>query len=428
MEERAKKYKEYWDKENTGKEMVAKTKRIENYRGVQCISDKNNESSYPQLSFFTMTMFGAILQLPMNCRMVQESKTEIKNETSGTSLKEAALDTTGNSLSNTQMALSFHRIVYEEDSRINRRMANKGGVQSQHYFDFQSEIGYLKDCKLYTSGITATTPNQNNILAAELIFNHKFDYYELDDTSKRINMTPLIKKLSDQKITNNDKLYSFLNETLGFGDEFYFDKSNNFCTNLKLYSDFVSLTSGIIMSCIEGNHRLYAALRQLGMVNGIICDSDRSTSTPASINPNAAIMQDQLIDIISFRDGTIGEQVADGIKISKKFISDKNTFIPSGWSEYVLSKIEYIKQHATYDTLVDLRYAPYCDKADSQVSTIRLVKQYKQLFEHMCNDFNSFPVSESIIAPLEAINAFKENFFKSTRKNPLTLFSTAVST
>ena len=226
------------------------------YHGQECIIDTPLETSFTFLSFLLLTHFGALQQLPVNCRNVKCSSAHEKHKISKTSLYDAALSEKENAFQYTYMAFMFHHIKTTEESNTQDEC-----IQSQHYINFKKEEGITENCKLYSTKLTATDLTQENIKAAEVLFNYKFKLFNTNDGERnKADMGAFFRNFSNIQIRNNKELFIFLSETLNWGQNIPFNNDIKFGTNLKIYSNFVSQTSALLGSCIEGNHRLYTAL------------------------------------------------------------------------------------------------------------------------------------------------------------------------
>ena len=109
---------------------------------------------------------------------------------------------------------------------------------------------------------------KQNTINTEFIFRHKFTTYTISNTNQEnIDIKGLFEKFKDINIRNNEELRYFLIDVLDLGEGINFDANKPFATNLRLYSDFIVLITGICMSCIEGNHRMYTATSLLMNIN-----------------------------------------------------------------------------------------------------------------------------------------------------------------
>ena len=169
---------------------------------------------------------------------------------SGTSLREAAMNTTENSFQYSYLALTFHHLTTKEEE-----FPLETCLRSQHYVSYEDKSQRkTENCKLMSTRTSGTKLNQDNIKAAEIIFNYDFEYFDTDDENNLVDMGAFIKHFSDVTLRSNSELYTFLSRRFAWGEELPFDNDLKFTTNLKLYSNFVALTSQLFMSCIEGNH------------------------------------------------------------------------------------------------------------------------------------------------------------------------------
>ena len=65
--------------------------------------------------------------------------------------------------------------------------------------------------------MSGTKLTQDNIKAAEIIFNYDFEYFDTNDINNLVDMGAFIKYFSDVTVRSNSELHSFLTERLAWG-------------------------------------------------------------------------------------------------------------------------------------------------------------------------------------------------------------------
>ena len=189
----------------------------------------------------------------------------------------------------------FHHMKTTEESNTQDEC-----IQSQHYINFKKEEGITENCKLYSTKLTATDLTQENIKAAEVLFNYKFKLFNTNDGERnKADMGAFFRNFSNIQIRNNKELFIFLSETLNWGQNIPFNNDIKFGTNLKIYSNFVSQTSGLLGSCIEGNHCLYTALKALGIIKDVLPIKEDTESELKEVSESACSLKSQSIEVVT---------------------------------------------------------------------------------------------------------------------------------
>ena len=124
------------------------------------------------------------------------------------------------------------------------------------------------------------------------------------------------------------------------GEKLPFDQDLKFTINLKLYSNFVALTSQLFMSCIEGNHQMYTALNILEIITTKLPIQLEEKDPPPEISEDTCIMKTQNVEVVTLLPHRIQDQIAAGKTISNNFIADKHTLIVAAWSDWFIKITE----------------------------------------------------------------------------------------
>ena len=116
------------------KKEIKKKKENISYHGEACVVDTPLSTSFTFLSFLAMTNLGTLQQLPMNCQTIKHEETNETHKVSGTSLREAAMDTLENSFQYSYLALTFHHLETNEE-----QFPQENCLQSQHYVSYENK-------------------------------------------------------------------------------------------------------------------------------------------------------------------------------------------------------------------------------------------------------------------------------------------------
>ena len=122
------------------------------------------------------------------------------------------------------------------------------------------------------------------------------------------------------------------------------------------------------MSCIEGNHHLFTAMNILGFVDNIVPPkkTKKKLKTP-DLSEKICIIQEQNLEVVTLLEKNISEQILSGVKISRKFIQDKNILITSDWSDWFQKICCELEEKCDYMTMVQMRSDKYCNKGTKKV-------------------------------------------------------------
>ena len=176
------------------------------------------------------------------------------------------------------------------------------------------------------------------------------------------------------------------------GGKLPFDHDLKFTTNLKLYSNFVALTSQLFMSCIEGNHRMYTALNILEIITTKLPIQLEDKDPPPEISEDTCIMKTQNVEVVTLLPHTIQDQIATGKTISENFIADKHTLIVAAWSDWFIKITEDWNPEDLHKRPQQLYEAHHY----TQNPINYLIDKYKYMWEHLVDNFDFFPIEEQI--------------------------------
>ena len=127
------------------------------------------------------------------------------------------MDTLENSFQYSYLALTFHHLETNEE-----QFPQENCLQSQHYVSYENKSKKeTKHCKLISTRMSGTKLTQDNIKAAEIIFNYDFEYFDTNDINNLVDMGAFIKHFSDVTVRSNNELHSFLTERLAWGENYH---------------------------------------------------------------------------------------------------------------------------------------------------------------------------------------------------------------
>ena len=78
----------------------------------------------------------------------------------------------------------------------------------------------------------------------------------------------------------------------------------------------MSQTSGLLGSCIEGNHRLYTALKALGIIKDVLPIKEDTENELKEVSESACILKSQSIEVVTLFEPSLLQQITKA-KISK---------------------------------------------------------------------------------------------------------------
>ena len=187
------------------------------------------------------------------------------------------------------------------------------------------------------------------------------------------------------------------------GEKLPFDHDLKFTTNLKLYSNFVALTSQLFMSCIEGNHRMYTALNILEIIKRKLPIQLEDEDPPQEISEDTCIMKPQSVEVVTLLPHSIQDQIEEGKTIAKKFIGDKQTLIVDDWCDWFVKIVDEWNPEDKHFEPHDLYKANH----HTQTPLKYLIDGYKYMWEHLVKNFDWFPIKEQISATPEKLEQLK---------------------
>ena len=170
------------------------------------------------------------------------------------------------------------------------------------------------------------------------------------------------------------------------GEKLPFDQDLKFTINLKLYSNFVALTSQLFMSCIEGNHQMYTALNILEIITTKLPIQLEDKDPPPEISEDTCIMKTQNVEVVTLLPHLIQDQIAAGKTISKNFIADKHTLIVAAWSDWFIKITEDWNPEDLHKRPQQLYEAHHY----TQNPINYLIDKYKYMWEHLVDNFIFF--------------------------------------
>ena len=141
-----------------------------------------------------------------------------------------------------------------------------------------------------------------------------------------------------------------------------------FATNMRLYADFIILTTGIIMSCIEGNHQLYTAISTLmGISKNFPLHKEADFDTDRVLPQDCSILKQQDMHIITFiykDDETFNTKnlVDTAQNMSRKYTKSMDTKINGNWDEYMRITSQKLRHLQIFTRNSDMKKHKYVSK------------------------------------------------------------------
>ena len=393
-------------------------REIETFNGVECILDRNVESSFSKNAFFLFIRTGSIFQLPLNYRNVLRYKIYERDSPSERSLYEAGLSQ-GDSFRNTPLIMTFNILTFEDNERGSPLTDYTHNIQSSHYFKYEETNKTYQNARASLTNAKAVPLTSRNTTLAEFMFDHKFSKYQAYKTDSEIkmqdniNITELFEKFKDSSIVNNETLKAFLLEDLDLGTGITFNMDERFATNLRLYSDFVMMTSGIFMSCIEGNHRLYTAMSTLiGIENSFPLVNNADFKTDIRIPNNCSILRPHDMHIITFpfpnKKYKQKKLIKSGKYMSRKCMKNQETKISGKWDEYMRRTSQRLETISTFETCIDMRKYEYIVSKNFTVAQTQLGQLNREIFMLLTKTFDDMPLKANIYVTDEEIQQLED--------------------
>ena len=321
-----------------------------------------------------------------------------KTDDNRDSLFESGLSTNGNPFRTTPMVITFNALSFNPKFKT----TDEQSIQSSHHFHYKSNKIIYRNAKATFDYCKAVPITQHNTANAEFIFRHKFSIRNIPNYKATINLQELFSKFNDIKIRNNEELRDFLYDTLDFGEDIQFDMNKPFTTNMRLYADFITLTTGIIMSCIEGNHRMYTAISSLmGITDRFPLNKEKDFNTNRILPENCSILKHQDMHIVTFiyrKEETFNFKslIEKAQSMSRKYTKSMDTKINGNWDEYMRITSQKLKDLKIFTRNSDMRKHEYVKKKTDSAKNTYLLQKIEEIFTALTKTFDYMPLKANI--------------------------------